>query len=148
MALFIVEGAAALAGGRWTATFTSPDGQDAFGVLESIAPPGNAVATSWPAVRLDPPDGAPTGGDLFVVEERFHPPVDLSTAAPENPKLSPCLQRHDVDWVVSYIAADGTQCRCVYRAPDAEAVRAAYRSAGMPFSRVWRARTSGAAAAT
>ena len=91
------------------------------------------------AISLAPP-ARPDGGARFVVEERFDPPVDLSKAAPENPILSPCLQRYEVNWFVSFIAADGSQCRCVYSAADADAVRSAYRSAGMPFVRVWPVR--------
>jgi len=143
MPLFVVENPASPSAARWTATFQSSAGAENFHVFEGSTPPAAAASSTWAAVSLTPPSPPPAKGDLYVVEERFDPPVDLSTAAPENPNLSPCLQRHEVGWVVSYIAADGTQCRCVYRAADAEAVRAAYRSAGMPFARVWRARAAG-----
>ncbi len=74
---------------------------------------------------------------VFVVDERFDPPVDPAKGAPQSPELSPCLRTYGVDWVRSLVAEDGTQCRCVYRAPDADAVRRAYRTAGMAFESVW-----------
>jgi Protein of unknown function (DUF4242) len=135
MPIYVVENPQPVPAARWAAMFTSAAGPESFGVVDDPAPPTAAGGK--------PPHPRPAQGELYVVEERFSPPIDLGAAAPENPDLAPCLQRHEVDWVVSYIAADGSQCRCVYRAADAEAVRAAYRSAGMPFLRVWRARATG-----
>jgi hypothetical protein len=147
MTIFVVEGAGESGTGgaaRRLAAYSASAG--GFAVYE--APNEAAVrdacgpaAPVWAAVNLSP--SAPGGGrELYVVEERFEPAIDLSKAAPENPELSPCLQRNDVAWVTSFIAADGTQCRCVYDAADAEAVRASYRAAKMPFVKVWRARRS------
>lgn len=75
----------------------------------------------------------------MIVEERFDPPVSMSGENPYVEKLSPCLPVEGVTWLSSYIAADGTRCVCVYEAPDAEAVRRVYRSAGVPFETVWPA---------
>ena len=144
MPVYVVENPKLAPATRWTATFASATGPESFNVIDGPAPPAGVGGPVWTAVSVTPPHPRPSQGDLYVVEERFEPPIDLGAAAPENPDLAPCLQRHEVDWVVSYIAADGTQCRCVYRAADAEAVRAAYRGASMPFVRVWRARPTGA----
>jgi hypothetical protein len=79
---------------------------------------------------------------ILVVEERFDPPVDVSKANPnaENAdKLSPCLPTYDVKWVASFLGSDGSRCVCVYDAPSADAVRQAYRTAGVPFEAVWPA---------
>ena len=76
---------------------------------------------------------------VLVVEEKFDPPVDLSSENPYVSKLSPCLPVEGVTWLASYIAADGTRCVCVYDAPDAESVRRAYRKASVPFENVWPA---------
>jgi hypothetical protein len=75
----------------------------------------------------------------LVVEERFDPPVDVSQVNPNADKLSPCLPTYDVKWVASFLAADGSRCVCVYDAPNADAVRQAYRTAGVPFQTVWPA---------
>ena len=77
---------------------------------------------------------------LFVVEERFDPPIDAERLNPYNDALSPCLKTYDVKWVSSYVARDGVQCICVFEAPDAESVRKAYRAAEVPFQfKVWGA---------
>ena len=77
---------------------------------------------------------------LFVVEERFDPPIDAKALNPYTDALSPCLKMYDVKWVSSYVAQDGSQCVCVYDAPDAESVRRAYRAAETPFQyKVWGA---------
>jgi hypothetical protein len=76
---------------------------------------------------------------ILIVEERFDPPVDVTKVNPASEKLSPCLPSYDVKWLASYVAADGTRCVCVYEAPSADAVRQAYRSAGVPFGAVWPA---------
>jgi hypothetical protein len=147
MPIFVVEGASP-AGEvvRRLASFVPTAGSGGFAVCEASSEAGvreacggGAAVAVWAAVALAPTAPA-RGRDLYVVDEVFDPPIDLSKAAPENPELSPCLQRHDVDWVTSFIALDGTRCRCVYDAADAEAVRASYRAAKFPFVRVWRAR--------
>ena len=77
---------------------------------------------------------------LFVVEERFDPPIDAASLNPYTDALSPCLKTYDVNWVSSFVARDGSQCVCVYEAPDAESVRRAYRLAEVPFQfKVWPA---------
>ncbi|HXJ19537.1 MAG TPA: nickel-binding protein [Polyangia bacterium] len=77
---------------------------------------------------------------LFVVDERFDPPIDAEKLNPYSDALSPCLKTYDVRWVSSYVARDGSQCVCIYEAPDAESVRRAYRAAAVPFKHmVWAA---------
>jgi hypothetical protein len=76
---------------------------------------------------------------VIIVEERFEPPIDPSQGSPVADELSPCLPVYDVHWLSSYIAADGSRCVCVYEADTAEAVRRAYRTAGVPFESVWPA---------
>ena len=74
-----------------------------------------------------------------MVEERFDPSLDLSQGSPVADTVSPCLPIHDVTWVSSYIANDGSRCVCVYEAESAEAVRRVYRTAGVAFENVWAA---------
>lgn len=77
---------------------------------------------------------------LFVVEERFDPPINADGLNGYSDTLSPCLKTYDVTWVSSFVARDGTQCICVYEAPDAESVRRAYKTAEVPFQfKVWPA---------
>jgi hypothetical protein len=77
---------------------------------------------------------------LFVVEERFDPPLNVESLTKYSSALSPCLKTYDVKWVHSYVSGDGSHGVCVYEAADAESVRRAYRSAEVPFEfRVWGA---------
>jgi hypothetical protein len=67
-------------------------------------------------------------------------PAHAEGLNPYSDALSPCLKTYAVKWVGSYVAHDGSQCVCVYDAPDAESVRRAYRSAEVPFQfKVWGA---------
>src|SRR5690606_41386261 len=54
-----------------------------------------------------------------------------------------CLEQHAVRFVRSYFAVDRRAMLCIYRAPDAEAVRATQRQAGLPVSHVWTAALRG-----
>ena len=48
-----------------------------------------------------------------------------------------CLDTHGVSFVRTYFSQDRKRMICLYRAPDAEAVREAQRKAGMPLDAVW-----------
>ena len=76
---------------------------------------------------------------VVIVEETFDPPIDPGQISPIAQQVSPCLPVYDVTWLHSFIARDGTRCICVYDAPDAEAVRHAYRTSGANFDAVWTA---------
>jgi Nickel responsive protein SCO4226-like len=76
---------------------------------------------------------------VFVVEEKFDPPVDVSKVNPNAEKLSPCLPTYEVKWIASFLAEDGSRCVCVYEASSGDAVRQLYRTAGVPFTSVWPA---------
>jgi hypothetical protein len=53
--------------------------------------------------------------------------------------VSWCLQQYRVKPVRSFVSRDGRHAVCIYEAPDAEAVRATQREAGLPFERIWAA---------
>src|SRR4051812_26756713 len=122
MPLFVVEHAASPDNTSATSpppgqqtSFAAADGSTAFSVYEAAdaasarerhQATGQPVANIWGAVSLSPRSVA-AAPSVYVVEERFDPPVDLSKAAPENDQLSPCLQTYGVNWMTSFIAADG-----------------------------------------
>jgi cyclohexanone monooxygenase len=56
-----------------------------------------------------------------------------------------CLDLHRVQWLRSYLATNGVQMLCWYRAPDAESVRLVLRQQGSAGAAVWPAEDSGAA---
>lgn len=73
----------------------------------------------------------------IVMEQTFETPMsddELSTFAK---RLDPCLDLRNGAWARSYLSADRKRMVCEFEAPDAESVREALRSAGVPFDRVW-----------
>jgi hypothetical protein len=75
----------------------------------------------------------------MIVEYEFDPPATEEELDAMADKLEPCLEGRDVRWVRSFVAADRRRRICIFDAPDADQVRASYRSAGVAFVRVWAA---------
>jgi hypothetical protein len=75
----------------------------------------------------------------MIVETVFDPPASEEELDANAMKLAPCFEGRDVTWVMSYMSLDRRRRICVFDAPDAEAVRSSYRSAGVQFERVWPA---------
>ncbi len=76
---------------------------------------------------------------IYMVERTFEKPLSIEDFHAGGKLLDPCLQARDIKWVASHLAADGKHSVCVYEAADAESVREANRTAGMPFDKVWLA---------
>ena len=51
--------------------------------------------------------------------------------------LGDCLEVLGIEAVRSYVAPDRRRMICIFRAPDAEAVRTMLRSSGSPPAKVW-----------
>jgi hypothetical protein len=75
----------------------------------------------------------------MIVETVFDPPITDEQFEAGASKLEPCLEGHGVRWLRSYMSLDRRRRVCVFEAPDADAVRSSYRSAGVSFERVWPA---------
>jgi len=75
----------------------------------------------------------------MIVEYVFDPPATEEEFDAAAAKLDPCFEGRDVRWVRSFVSLDRRRRICVFDAPDAEAVRQSYRSAGVPFERIWSA---------
>lgn len=76
---------------------------------------------------------------IFVCERTFSPPISEANFAAGGELLAPCLQAREAKWVTSNFATDGSKSVCLFEARDAEAIREANRTAGLPFDRVWAA---------
>jgi hypothetical protein len=74
---------------------------------------------------------------IYMVERVFAQPLSEADFAAGGKALAPCLEARDVKWVASHFSTDGTRSMCLFEATDAEAVREANRTAGLPFERVW-----------
>jgi hypothetical protein len=75
----------------------------------------------------------------LIVERTFDKPFTDDDVKAAGERLAPCLELHAVKWIRSYVSADRLRMICEYEAPDAEAVRASNRSAGVTFDCVWNA---------
>jgi hypothetical protein len=73
------------------------------------------------------------------MEQVFEQPMSDEQLAEFAKRLDPCLDMYDGSWARSYVANDRRRMFCEFEAPDADSVREALRSAGIPFERVWSA---------
>jgi hypothetical protein len=97
-------------------------------------------AVSWTAETNDPnvPATAVTNGALVDVmaEWRLEAPTDALRFAREQNVCDWCLDALRVQPEALVTSADRQRIAAFFRAPDAEAVRSAYRHATVPFDRV------------
>ncbi len=75
----------------------------------------------------------------LIVEQTFDPPLTDEEHGRIGQRLDWCLAAYGATWIRSYLSADRRRMVCEFAAPDAEAVRTSYRSAGVAFDRVWAA---------
>jgi len=74
-----------------------------------------------------------------MVEQVFTEPFTDERYAAFAKKVDPCVEvRHGL-WRRSSLAADKLRMVCEFEAPDAESVREAFRTAGVPYERAWTA---------
>ncbi len=73
----------------------------------------------------------------IIVEHRFDPPMTEEQQAAWAKRLDACLEVRNGAWRRSAIAKDRRRMTCEFEAPDAESVREALRSSGMPVHDVW-----------
>jgi len=76
---------------------------------------------------------------FLILEKEFDPPLSPEQHDEEARQAEPCLEARGVRWIRSYLSTDRRRMICEFEAADAEAVRDAFRSAGLPFVRVWAA---------
>jgi hypothetical protein len=76
---------------------------------------------------------------FIIVEQSFDPPITEEEFDALAEKTAPCLEERHATWVTSYFALDRRKRICIFDAKDAEAVRQAYRLAGVKFERAWTA---------
>jgi Protein of unknown function (DUF4242) len=73
----------------------------------------------------------------IVVEQEFDAPMSEADYARFAERVDPCLDARSAVWRRSYLAVDRRRLTCEFDAPDAEAVREAFRHAGVAFVRAW-----------
>ncbi|MGE0386588.1 MAG: nickel-binding protein [Gammaproteobacteria bacterium] len=124
-------------GRRMVCAFQAPDAEAVRSVARTL---GRPAAVAWPASQHPVPGREPRTGDRIVLVER-----DLPAAPPFEALQSiedagaACLAARRVEFLCSWFARSRRRMLCMYRAPDAESVRIAQRTIGMPFTRAWAA---------
>jgi hypothetical protein len=129
------------AGTRLICRFNAPDAES---VREALRPsPTRPEYAHSVSVHMPPgADDAPpeTGADsLIVVERNFDSAVDFTAVQALEDKGQGYLEQHRVRPLRSYFARDRKRMVCLYRAPDAEAVRQVQDRIGLPYEQAWPA---------
>jgi hypothetical protein len=75
----------------------------------------------------------------LIAEQTFVEPLSDEEHSAGSRRLDDCLAKHGARWLRSYLSTDHRRMICEFEAPDAEAVRTSFRSAGVEFVRVWAA---------
>jgi hypothetical protein len=81
----------------------------------------------------------PSAKEYVVVERSFPEPITKEFVHKTFGGVGGCMQLHRAFYVESFLGHDGHKMVCVFRAPDAEAVRTANSQAGVPYTDVWTA---------
>lgn len=76
---------------------------------------------------------------IYMCERTFASPLTVDGFGAAGQVLAPCLEARDVKWLASHLASDGRRSVCVFEAADAESVREANHTAGLPFDQIWAA---------
>ena len=75
----------------------------------------------------------------IIVETNYPKPPTDSELQSDGAKLIPCIEERHCKWLRSYLSVDRKRRICHFEAPDAESVREAFRSAGLPVGECWKA---------
>ena len=119
-------------GGSMVCRFEAADAESIRQVLRTLEADMRVL---WPAtVHEGPPDA---GNANVIVERSFAEPCQLDELQARESARQWCLDTQKVKFVRTLFARDRKRMLCLYRGPDAEAVRVAQREAGMPVDRVW-----------
>jgi len=137
-------------GVRYLKSFFSRDGRRMMCLYE--APDAESVRNAesqakvpyiraWSCMKLESGSSQTRNSAMeYVVVERLFPesvtPDFVSKALQQS---GWCLDLHNAEYVESFLGNDGRRMVCLFRAPDAEAVRRANQQGGVPYTEVWTA---------
>jgi len=117
---------------RMVCMFEAPDAESVRMGFRQSGWTGPAIVKSATHIKaVDDVDGN------IIVERHFDEPVKFDELQSQEDQHAWCLNQHEVKFVESFFSIDRKTMVCVYKAPDAEAVRQAQRQATMPFEQVW-----------
>jgi Nickel responsive protein SCO4226-like len=118
-------------GTRLVCRFDAPDAEAVRMVARHTSSPKKVT---WTGTVHDSPD---TGEANVVVERDFEQAMQFEDIEALEKAGAWCLETHGVTFLRSFFSVDGKRMICLYRAPDAEAVRRAQQQAAMPVSHIW-----------
>jgi hypothetical protein len=121
-------------GRRMVCHFTAPDTESARTALRQI---GADATFCWPGSIHLAPGPRESLEPNVLVQRSFADPVELADIQAIEDAGARCLKIRRVEFVRTYFSRDRTRMVCLYRAPDAESVRAAQREAKVPFEQIW-----------
>jgi hypothetical protein len=133
---------------HWRQSLLSTDGRrmicwlsapDTESTRLALRKAGSHDDSPWPGSVHDSPaaDAPPADTANVVVERSFDEPVTIEEIQAIEDAGASCLETHQVTFLRTFFSRDRKRMVCLYRAPDAEAVRVAQRMAGMPVDAVW-----------
>lgn len=73
----------------------------------------------------------------LVCEYEYEPPLTDEAMSTAFNALKPCLEIRGIRRLRSWLSEDRRRGICEYEAADAQSLREAYRSASVPFVRMW-----------
>jgi hypothetical protein len=77
--------------------------------------------------------------EVIVIETVHEPPLSDEEHGRIGERIDRCAALRNARWMRSYLSVDRKHMFCEFEAPDVEAVRDAYRNAGVTFVRAWKA---------
>lgn len=128
---------------EWLGSLLAVDGRsmvcsfeasDAESIRQALHKLDVDTRTLWSGTAHQVPD--PVRANV-IVERTFDEPVVLDEIQAKEDAKQWCLDTYRVKFARTLFSNDRKRMLCLYSGPDAEAVRAAQREAGMPVDRVW-----------
>jgi len=137
-----------LYGISWRMSLLSADGRalichygcaDAESVRIALRKVGAEIFRLWPGTIHQAPgtSAADQSTANVAVLRHFEDPVSLEEIQAIEDAGAWCLETRRVKFLRTYFSVDRKNMVCLYRAPDAESVRAAQDQARMPLEQVW-----------
>lgn len=127
---------------RLSCVFDAPDAEAMRNVVRTLGAPYEHLwsATTHASAALAVEAALPgPPSTLVVVERSFDAPTQFEEVQALENRSSWCLDQHRVRFLRTYFSSDRRRMLCIYTAPDAESVRLAQNTAGLPLERVWAA---------
>jgi hypothetical protein len=121
---------------RMLCLYQAPDAESVRKAETQARVPYERAWTCEHIQGLAPAEGG-TPGEYVVAERFFTEPVTRESILQGMQQGSSCFDLRRVQHVESFLGGGGHRMVCLFRAPDAEAVRVANRQANAPATAIW-----------